>query len=261
MTTGSPVRLPAAVEIPELGPWLGRIPLPAGSSSAPAPRFSLDVIRLDLATGIFELAADARSWSNAGDRQAAVDELGRAGWLAAWDAAVRGAAEVAARTIDGRIRDAAQESRMPGRKLRRLLLSDAEKRALAARLGRGGFAFAEALEPVDHAGHRLREAGVLDREAADRWRDALTGAARSLEAAWLSLEECANEEWDRWSPLVESVRAWRRPRWILWGTSAIVLASLVYVGLVVGGYLQGPQFLEAFADWWWSWWDRLVEPA
>jgi hypothetical protein len=237
------------------------VPLPAGGSSAPPTRFPLDNIRLELATGIFELAADARSWSSAGDRQAAVDELGRAGWLAAWDAAVRAAGELVSRLIDARIQEAAIESRIPRRKLRRLFLSDAEKRAIAARLGRGGFAFEEALAPVDREGSRLREAGVLDRAAFDRWNLALTGAARHLEAAWLSLEEAADEEWHRWSPLVESVRAWHRPRWILWLISAGVIALLVYVGLVVGGYLQGPKFLEGFADWWWRWWDRLVEPA
>lgn len=254
----SPVRVSSAVQIPELGPWLGRVALPAGESRS---RFALDSVRLELATAIFELAADARAWSSAGDRQAAVDELGRAGWLAAWEAAVRSAADLAARAVDDRIRQAAQESRIPARKLKRLLLSEGEKRALAARLGRGGFAFAEALEPLDRAGHRLREAGVLDREAGDRWRESMTGAARHLETAWLSLEDAADEEWHRWSPLVESVRAWRRPRWVLWTISAIVLLALVYVGLVVGGYLQGPRFLESFADWWWTWWDRLVEPA
>jgi hypothetical protein len=261
MTLSSPVRLPSAVEIPELGPWLGRIPLPSGTSSAPPSRVPLDAIRLELATAIFELAADARSWSSAGDRQAAVDELGRAGWLGAWDTAVRGAAAAVAQAIDLRISEAGQESRIPRRRLKKQLLAEPEKRAMVARLGRGGFAFAEALEPLDRTGHRLREAGVLDREAGDRWREALTSAARSLEAAWLSLEEAANEEWHRWSPLVESVREWRRPRWILWTASAIVVGVLVYVGLVVGGYLQGPGFLESFADWWWTWWDRLVEPA
>lgn len=235
--------------------------MPVGSNSALSPRFPLDSIRLELATAIFDHAADARSWSSAGDRQAAVDELGRAGWLAAWEAAVRGAADVAARVIDARIEEAGKESRIPRRKLRQLFLSELEKRALAARLGRGGFALAEAMAPIDREGHRMREAGVLNREAGDRWRDALTGAARSLEAAWLTLEEAANEEWYRWSPLVESVRAWHRPRWILWTISIIVIAALVYVGLVVGGYLAGPEFLEAFADWWWTWWDRLVEPA
>ena len=261
MTSSSPVRVPPAVEIPELGPWLGRIPLPAGSSSAPALRFPLDGVRVELATAIFDMAADARAWSSAGDRQAAVDELGRAGWTGAWEAAVRSAADIVSAAIDARIRDAGQESRIPRRKLNRVLLSEAEKKALAARLGRGGYAFAEALEPVDREGHRLREAGVLDREAGERWRDALTGAARSLEVAWLSLEEAANEEWQRWSPLVESVRDWHRPGWIVWTVSAVVFSSLLYVGLVVGGYLQGPAFLEAFADWWWTWWDRLVEPV
>jgi hypothetical protein len=256
--TGSPVQVASAIEIPELGPWLGRVALPAGELPQ---RFPLEAIRLELATAIFELAADARSWSSAGDRKSAVEELGRPGWMAAWEAAVRAAAGVAARSVDARLQSAASESRMPGRKLRRLLLSEGEKRALAARLGRGGFALAEALDPLDRAGNRLREAGVLDRDAAVRWKDALTGAARHLEAAWLTLEEAADEEWQRWSPLVEAVRSWRRPRWILWTVSAVILLSLVYVGLVVGGYFQGPPFLESFADWWWTWWDRLVEPA
>jgi hypothetical protein len=261
MAPSSPVQVPSALEIPELGPWLGRIPLPAGSTSTPASRFPLDAVRVELATAMFELAADARSWGSAGDRQAAVQELGRAGWIAAWESAVQSAAHLVASAIDARIRDAGQESRIPARKLNRVILSDPEKRALAARLGRGGFALAEALEPVEREGRRLRETGVLDRDANDRWRQALTGAARQLETAWLTLEEAANEEWHRWSPLVESVRAWRRPQWILWTVSAVVFGTLVYAGLVVGGYLQGPGFLEAFADWWWGWWDRLVEPV
>lgn len=261
MTSNSPVRVPSAVQVPELGPSLGRIPLPAGSSAAPASRLPLDTIRLDLATAIFELGADARSWSSAGDRQAAVDALARSGWLAAWEAAVRGATDVVAGAIDARIQNAGEESRMPRRKLRRLMLSEPETRAMMARLGRGGFAFSEGLESLDREGHRLREAGVLDREAGDRWREALTAAARGLEAAWLTLEQAADEEWDRWSPLVESIRRWRRPRWVLWSVSLILVAVSLYVGLVVGGYLPGPPFLDAFADWWWRWWDRLVEPA
>jgi hypothetical protein len=260
MTSSSPVQVSSAVLVPELGPWLGRIPLPTGSGSAPAPRFPLDAVRIELATAIFELAADARAWSAAGDRQAAVDELGRAGWLTAWEGAVRGAADVVAGAIDARIREAGLESRMPARKLKRLLLSDGEKRALAARMGRGGFAFAEALAPVEREGSRLREAPMADREAGNRWREALTGAARNLESAWLALEEAADQEWQRWSPLIESVRSWRRPRWIIWTASALVLGVLVYVGLVFGGYLRGPAFIETLADWWWAWWDRLVDP-
>jgi hypothetical protein len=261
MTSSSPVRIPSAVQIPELGPALGRIALPATVSPSDKTRFSLDSIRLELATAIFELTADARSWSSAGDRQAAVDALGRAAWLGAWDSAVGTAAEKAASEIDARISEAAEESRIPARRRKRLLLSDAEKRAITARLGRGGVALADGLDPLDLAGQRLREAGVLDREAGDRWRAALNRAAQTLEAAWLLLEDAAEEEWTRWSSLVESVRAWRRPRWILLAISLAVLALAIYVGLVVGGYLEGPPFLDAFAEWWWSWWDRMVEPA
>ncbi len=256
--TGSPVRVSSAVLIPELGSSLGRIALPSGPPHTPVP---LDAIRLDLATAIFELAADARSWSSAGDRQAAVDALGRAAWLAAWEAAARAAAETMATAIDARLLAAAHESLIPRRTLRKVLLTDAEKRAVAARLGRAGFALAEGLVDLDREGHRMREAGVLDRAAGDRWRESLTTAARSLEAAWLDLEQAALEEWDRWSPLENSVRSWRRSRWVLWAVSAAVIALLVYAGLVIGGYLPGPPFLDRVADWWWQWWDRLVEPA
>jgi hypothetical protein len=261
MTSSSPVQVPAVLEIPELGPALGRIALSAGTGVPPSVQSLLEPVRLDLTTAIFDLAADARSWSSAGDRQAAVDALARPAWVAAWEAAVRDAGARIAAEVDARIQSAAGESRIPRRKLRKALLSDGEKRAIVARLGRGGVTFMDGLAPLDRESQRVREAGVRDRDALERWRDSLTEAARGLESAWLSLEEATAEEAQRWSPLVESVRAWRRSWWLLMLISLATLAALLYVGLVIGGYLQGPPFLNAVAEWWWDWWDRLVEPA
>lgn len=259
MTSSSPVRIPPAVQIPELGPALGKVAMPSRREGFRGS--SLDQIRLDLATAIFEMAADARSWSSAGDRQAAVDALGRSAWLGAWEAAVRSVAERVAAETDTRIEAAASEARIPRRRRKKLPLSEAERRAMAARLGAGGIGLNESLDLLDRESRRMRESGVLDREAGDRWRTALTSAARKIESAWLSLEGAARAEWERWTPLVESARSWRRPRWLLWLITATLLAAAIYIGLVVGGYLQGPPFLDRFAQWWWDWWDRLVEPA
>ncbi len=259
MTSSSPVRVPSAVQIPELGPALGRVAMPSGPMSGRP--FSLDDVRLELATSIFELAADARSWSSAGDREAAVDALNSAAWLGAWEAAVRGAAVYLTALIDERIAAAALESRMPGRRRKRLFLNDVERRALASRIGAPGITLTGSLEGLEQQGSRMRQSGVLDREALERWRAALMTTARKIESAWMELEDAAHAEWNRWTPLVEAGRSWRRPRWLLWLIAAVVLGVAIYVGLVVGGYIRGPAFLESFSRWWWDWWDRLVEPA
>ncbi|MEO8199179.1 MAG: hypothetical protein ABI679_01535 [Gemmatimonadota bacterium] len=256
MTSSSPVRVLPAVQIPELGPALGRVAMPSRGKAT-----FLDQVRLDLATAIFDMAADARSWSSAGDRQAAVDSLGQSAWLGAWEAAVRTTALQVAAETDARIEAASLESRIPRARRKKLLLSQAERRSMAARLGTGGFALGESLALLHIENQRMRESGVLDRDAGERWRAALTTAARKVESAWISLEEEAQSEWARWTPLVESARAWRRPRWPLWLITAVLLSVAIYVGLVVGGYLHGPAFLDRFAQWWWDWWDRLVEPA
>jgi hypothetical protein len=255
----SPVRVLPAIQIPELGPSLGRVALAPDLISHHA--IPLDDIRLDLATSIFDLVADARAWSATGDRQGAVDSLNRPAWLTAWEAAVRSVAERMTAAIDERILAAALESKIPRRRRKQLQLSDAERRAVHARLGSGGLALAVGLDVLDQESQRLRETGVLDREAQERWRAALTEAARKLEKAWMTLEEAVDAEWHRWTPLVESARRWRRSRVVLWTVSLAVAAIAIYVGLVVGGYLPGPPFLDDFARWWWDWWDRLVEPV
>lgn len=250
------MRVLSAIEIPELGPALGRIALPPESHLRPP---DIDLVRFDLANTVFETEADARAWSAAGDRQAAVEALGRAAWLGAWEAAVRAAAQAIVEYMSAALTAAATASRMPRRK--RPGITPVEHRAIIARLGAAGDSMTEALAELEEAGHRLPEVGSYDRQAADRWGAALVGVARKLEAAWLELEESARRELARWHAITEQVRAWRRPTWPLWVLSALVLALALYLGLILGGYLPVPGFLQGFVDWWWGIWDRYVEPA
>lgn len=245
--------------IPELGPALGRIALPPATHPETAP-VPLDRIRLELATAVFELRDDAQTWYTTGDREAAVEALGRSAWLTAWEAAVRETATLVADLIDERIRAAAAESRLPRRRRERILLSLGERKAVQARLGAGGLGLHAALEELDQVGSEFK-AHSADRARALAWQEALTGAARQLESAWIALEEAVAQEWERWTPLVESARRWRRPRWVAWIVTVVVLGVAVYVGLVIGGYLPTPPWLREVVRTWWETWDRIVEPV
>src|SRR5207253_1752380 len=109
-------------------------------------------------------------------------------WLAAWEQAVRRVADRVIEALDGRIERAARRVRMPHRRWRRRLLSTPEKRAVTARLATGGEPFVAALDALDAVAARVRDASVLDKAAHAEWQEALRGAARRLEAAWLALE-------------------------------------------------------------------------
>src|SRR5260221_713534 len=68
-------------------------------------------------------------------------------------------------------------------------------------------------------------------------------AARRLEAAWLALEGEVEEERRRWTPEIETLTRWRPALWpvaLLW---APIAAALIWLGLVLGGYLPAPEWL------------------
>lgn len=236
--------------VPELGPSLGRLSDPPPGAEAGPLGARLDDIRLRLVTGLFELAGAARAFATAGDPDGAMATLNRVAWLALWEKAVAGSAERVTATVNARLEEAAAESRYPRARLRTTRLAPDDTRAIAARLGGGGGAFVAALDELEHAVHAASAHRSPDRSAA--WREALSAAARRLEAAWLALEEAAAAEQRRWMVDVERVRAWRFPRWPLWLLTAVVLGAAVYLGLVLGGYLRVPPALEGFAELWWS---------
>ena len=231
--------------IPELGPLLGRLAEPAGATRGVVP---LDDIRLQLVSDLFELAGAARSFADSGDFASAAQSLNRHGWLAAWERAVAAAAARVTERIEGRIRSAAAESRLPQRKLRRVLLTDDERRGIVVRLGSGGALLVDALDEMEQSVRSMARQGT----AGASWRDALAAVARRLDSAWSSLERAAAAEEAAWSEDISEVRAWRRALWPLWLITALVLLALGWLALVLGGFINSPAWFLPVAQWWWN---------
>jgi hypothetical protein len=238
--------------VPELGPSLGRLTDPAASGHRSPLGLIYDDIRLDLVTGIFEVAAAGRSLAAAGDGDGAMTVLGRATWLSLWERAVSTAAARIGTAANSHLRAAASESRFPNRRLRGLLLMPADVRAIGARLGSGGAAFVSALDSLDHSVHSAAESGGGDGVRMDAWVAALEAAARRVESAWLDLLAAAQLEEQHWWNEADRIRGWRRQGWLPWLVTAIVLGAAIYLGSILGGYLPVPDRLRGFAEYWWS---------
>jgi hypothetical protein len=210
--------------------------------------FRLDAQRHRLTTRILEAAGEARRLAAArGERSAAVAALGRAAWLEAWEEAAAGVSQAVLARIDGYLAAEGRAAGMPRRVLRRVLLDEAEHRALAARLGSAGAGLVSALDQLEERGRRVPQATPAERHDMDAWQDALRTAARRLEAAWLELEDAVAHEADRWRTVGEEIAGWRRPLWPVLTLGAVGLAAAAALGLVLGGYLEAPAW---FAAWW-----------
>ncbi|HUR94674.1 MAG TPA: hypothetical protein VMY76_08825 [Gemmatimonadales bacterium] len=237
--------------VPELGPSLGRL-VDAPAAPHGALHIPLDDVRLELVTGIFELAGASRSFAASGDAEGAVTSLGRVAWLGLWEKAVATVARRIAGEAEAALHRAAEESLFPKRRLQLLLPTDADIRAIAARIGSGGGPFVAALDQLEQVTRSTNTAGGRAPQGAAAWRSALTTAARRLESAWMALDAAARLEQDRWAGEVDRVRAWHRPVWPIWLLTALVLGAAVYLGLVLGGYLPVPAPLTGFAEFWWA---------
>lgn len=231
--------------IPELGPLLGRVAVPEGPASGLVP---LDDIRLKLVTELFDLAGAAREFASSGDVSSALQSLSRQGWLAAWERAVDAAAERVASRIEARLRSGAAESRLPKKRLARVLLSADERRGIAVRIGVGGASLIEALDIMEPLARRAGR----DPQGVDAWRAAIAGVARRTDSAWAALEQAAAREEAAWQEDVSHVRAWRRPRLPLWIVTIAVLGLALWLGLMLGGFVVVPGFLRPLAEWWWA---------
>lgn len=232
------------VRVPELAPALGRLIVPRRTAPLWIP---LDDIADDLATRVIELAGEARRLSaEAGPRERIVDSIGRTAWLAAWEQAVRRAADRVADALDDEIERTGKGVRMPRRKRRLRKLTSAERRALTARLAAGGAELVKVLDDLARAGARVRAQEALDDETHHAWQDVVQTAARRLEAAWLALEEAVRLERKRWDPELAALGAWRPSLWpvlLAWAAGAGVL---MWLGLILGGYLDAPVWLARF---------------
>jgi hypothetical protein len=238
----TPLKIPMPLRVPDLAPSLGRVLVPRRLAE---PWVPLDDVREELATRVIELGGEARAAALREDRERVLEALSRRAWLAAWERAVRRVAERVTQAVDARIERAAQQARMPRRHRRRRLLSGAEQRAVVARLASGGEHFVAALDALEAAVARAREASVLDKSAHADWQEALRTAGRRLEAAWLALEAEVAEEARRWAAEIEAVERWRPPLWPVIALWAPLAAVLVWLGLVLGGYVAAPAWLAA----------------
>jgi hypothetical protein len=236
------MKLLMPLRVPELAPSLGRIIVPRRLFD---PWVPLDDIREELATRVLELGGEGRAAAEQAARERILEVTGRRAWTAAWDNAVRRAAARTADALDAEVTRTGREVRMPRRRLRRHLLTNAEKRAIAARLGAGGGTFVAALDALETAAARVADASVLEKDAHAEWQDALKTVARRLEAAWLALEEEVEEERRRWNPEITAIAGWRPSLWpvlVFWLPVAI---ALVWLGLILGGYVSAPAWLAA----------------
>jgi hypothetical protein len=239
--------------VPELGPALGRLvdpPLARGERGS--LDLVLDDIRLNLVTGIFELAGAARSFAASGDRQGAIASLSRVAWLDLWERAVAASAERLAEAANARLNEAAIESRLPVKQLEAFRIKTEDIRAITSRLGSGGAGFVSALDALEQTVPGASAAGTRGWAGQEEWQRTLASAARRLEAAWLALATGARAEQDRWKAEIDRARAWRRPTRLLWLISASALGAATYLGLVLGGHLPVPPWLQPLAELWWS---------
>ena len=244
------MKLLMPLRVPELAPSLGRIIVPRRQHELWVP---LDDIREELATRVLELGGEGRSaaaredekGTGSDERARVLETTGRRAWAAAWDHAVRRAASRVADALDAELARSAHRVRLPRRRLRRLLLTNAEKRAIAARLGTGGGTFVHALDELEAAAGRAAQASVLEKDAHADWQDALRTVARRLEAAWLALEDEVEDERVRWQPEIDALGAWRPKLWPVIAAWVPLAVLLLWLGLILGGSLPAPAWLAA----------------
>ncbi len=225
-----------APSLPELGPALGRLVHPAAPGGTDA---LLAAVRLSLVTRLLAAAGEARAALAAGDDAAARAALAPAVWAACWDSAAEEAAAVLIGKLEGRITSAAVAARMPAWRVERHRVTEAEHRAIHARLGSG-------------AGALLRAAAELEHATGARWGQQVLATARRLESAWAALTAAAERELEEWAPDIASVASWRRARWPLWTLTGVVFAIACWAGLLLGGYLPVPALLRPVVEMLWG---------
>jgi hypothetical protein len=232
--------------VPELGPALGRL---CNRAEPPVGRWvTLDDIRLELATRIFELAGAARAFASADDRAAAVSSLNRQAWLTEWERAVSTTTERIVQAVNLRFDSAGLEARLRTPRRKELLLAESDRRAISGRLGTGSLPFLSALDELEQVVPSASAPGARGEAAVPEWQDRILSAARRLESAWLALESAARREEALWSPEINRVQSWRRPTWPVWLVTGLVLGLATYLGLILGGYLLVPAPLLPLAQ-------------
>jgi len=224
--------------LPELGPYLGRLADPTRRFEYPS--LGLDQIRLQLVTDLFELASSAREFLLIGDGEGARSALDRSVWLDAWRTTAARAADQTASAIEERLERAAERSGFPRRRLRGLLPTPVDRAALLAKLEAAGIPLEDRL---------ARGFGSAGGEA---WWDAVRLAATAVEDSWDQLEEVVRHELAGAEEEARRIERWRPSAAPKLAALGAAIAAAVWLGLVIGGFLPGPKWLDPLADWFWS---------
>src|SRR5436309_3109111 len=86
------------LRVPELAPSLGRVLVPRRVAE---PWVPIDDIREALATRVLELGGEARAAAEREDRERVLETVSRRAWRAAWEQAVRRAADRGTHALGG----------------------------------------------------------------------------------------------------------------------------------------------------------------
>jgi hypothetical protein len=225
------------LRIPELGPSLGKLITGSGRNHG---AICLDEVRHRLATRIIESAGEARRLAAKEERSDVIYTLSPVLWLSAWEETVSGVATILLERIRSRVTREAGAVRMPPKLRDRFFPAAADRRALSARLGSAGVGLVPALDVLARRGAEALTATAVERDAVERWQEALRTAAGRLEAAWLALEDHVDPELDRWNPAIGAVKRWKKSLVPVWIVGGLLLALAVWVGSVAGGFLPLP---------------------
>lgn len=230
------------LRIPELGPSLGKL---VTGTPRPLSWVPLDSARYRLATRIISSTGEARRLAANEERAAALAAIGRAAWQEAWEEAVSSVADLVLSRIAEQLEAEAVAVGMSRRKRGELGIGAADRRALAARLGSAGSDLVAVLDELEERATDVLDATALNRGAVEAWQESLKIAARRLEAAWLALEQGVEREEYRWTGVADRVAAWRRPLWPVGLVGSLVLLPTIWLGLILGGYVDVPSWLQS----------------
>ena len=232
-------RLP--LRVPELGPSLGKLVTGTGRVFG---EFSLDANRCHLATRVMEMAGEARRLVANDERSAALGTLGRNGWMTAWEETVGAATAKLVDYLTNHLDAEAAAVRMPKRARQRVVIDETESRAIGARLGSAGADLIPFLDQIEAESVTLQQATKFERDALESWQRAQTAAARSLEAAWLELEDRVDQEFATWRAVADEIARWRKPLWPVVVSGVIGLLGAVWGGALLGGFVAPPEWMR-----------------
>lgn len=206
---------PAAGQPKELGPWLGVL---GAVRPRPGP-LDLDDLRIGFVTRIFTSPTTNPTKV-----------------LEYWSELVEAVARRLLDRITADIDLAAAESLCPVKWRQAWIMAPDEIRAVGNRLA------SSAIPLEDLAAQYAAGGGELP----------LNRIGNALELSWLELEEMVGIVLYESQARVAAVRNWRRPTGPLWVIAVSLLLAASLSGLMIGGYLPAPGWMEPVIAWWWS---------